>query len=81
MAHPARPRNQAPDHLSTDRSAADEHELVRPALNSDIFDGEERQRRQQEEVAGGEMQEVDYSRISILREASSGFPYPPLNIC
>ncbi|KAE8440724.1 hypothetical protein EG329_006775 [Mollisiaceae sp. DMI_Dod_QoI] len=47
MCPPARPRNQPPDHLPTDQSAADEHELVRPALNSDIFD-EERQRQEEE---------------------------------
>ncbi len=48
MSPPARPHNP-PNHLPTDRSAADEHELVRPALNSDIFDEEERQRREEEE--------------------------------
>ncbi|CZR56277.1 uncharacterized protein PAC_06165 [Phialocephala subalpina] len=29
MSHPARSRNQPPDHLPTDRSAGDEHELIR----------------------------------------------------
>jgi hypothetical protein len=37
MSHPAGLR-QPPDHLPIDRSAVDERELVRPALNSDIFD-------------------------------------------
>jgi hypothetical protein len=36
------------DHLHTGRSAADEQELVRPALNTDTFD-EEKSREQQEE--------------------------------
>jgi hypothetical protein len=29
---------QPPDHLPIDRSAVDEYKLVRPILNSDIFD-------------------------------------------
>jgi hypothetical protein len=49
MYPPARCRNHPPDHLPTVRSTADEHELVRPALNSDIFDEEERQRQEEEE--------------------------------
>lgn len=49
MYPPARYRNHPPYHLPTVRSAADEHELVRPALNSDIFDEEERQRQEEEE--------------------------------
>ena len=49
MSPPARPRNHPPDHLLMDQSVADEHELVRPALNSDIFDEEERQRQEEEE--------------------------------
>jgi hypothetical protein len=49
MSHPARPRNQPLDYLPTDRSAADEHELVRPALNPDILGGEERQRQEEHE--------------------------------
>ena len=56
MSHPARPCNQPPDHLPTDRSAADEHELVRPALNSDIFDGEERQRQEEQDEDGRQPQ-------------------------
>jgi hypothetical protein len=47
MSHPASPR-QTPDHLPTDRSAVDEHKLVHPALNSDIFD-EQDTRRQEDE--------------------------------
>jgi hypothetical protein len=49
MSHPTGPRSQPPDHLPTDRSAVDEHELVRPALNSDIFDEEDRQRQEEEQ--------------------------------
>lgn len=49
MSHPARSRNQPQDHFPTDRSAGDEHEPIRPALNSDIFDGEERQRQEDED--------------------------------
>jgi hypothetical protein len=49
MYPPARCRNHPPDHLPTVRSTADEHELVRPVLNSDIFDKEERQRQEEEE--------------------------------
>ncbi|KAI9652875.1 MAG: hypothetical protein M1829_001364 [Trizodia sp. TS-e1964] len=41
MFPPARPCNHSLDHLPTDRSAEDEHELLRPALNSDIFEEEE----------------------------------------
>jgi hypothetical protein len=52
MSPPTRPCNHSSDHLPTDRSAADEHELVRPALNSDIFDEEERQQQEQEEDGG-----------------------------
>jgi len=37
------------DHLHTGRSAADEHELVRPILDTDTFDEEKRQQRQQQE--------------------------------
>ncbi|KAF8847268.1 hypothetical protein BDZ45DRAFT_343497 [Acephala macrosclerotiorum] len=47
MSHPASPR-QPPDHLPTDRSAVDEHELVRPALNSDIFDEQNTQPQEDE---------------------------------
>jgi len=43
MSCPARPCSQTPGHLPMDRSAVDEHELVRPALISDIFDEEDRQ--------------------------------------
>ncbi|PMD12282.1 hypothetical protein NA56DRAFT_500537 [Hyaloscypha hepaticicola] len=46
MSHPACPRSQSPVHLPTDRSAVDEHELVRPALNPDIF---KEDREQQED--------------------------------
>jgi hypothetical protein len=49
MSHPADPHSQPLDHLPTDRSAVDEHELVRPALNSDIFDKEDRQRQEVEQ--------------------------------
>jgi hypothetical protein len=49
MSPPARPRDHPPDHLPTFQSTADEHELVRPALNSDIFDEDERQRQEGEE--------------------------------
>ena len=45
MSHPAGPHSQPPDHLPTDRSTVDEHELVRPALNSDIFNEEDTQRQ------------------------------------
>lgn len=48
MCSSARPRSEPLNHL-TNRSAADENELVRPALNSDIFDEEERQRQEQED--------------------------------
>ena len=47
MSHPAGPR-QSPDHLPTDRNAVDEHELVRTALNSDIFDEQDTQRQEDE---------------------------------
>jgi hypothetical protein len=43
--HPARPRSQPLGHLSTDRSAVDEHELVHHTLNSDVFHEEDRQRQ------------------------------------
>jgi len=50
MSHPVGPHSQPPDHLPTDRSAVDEHELVRPALNSDIFDEDtQRQEERQED--------------------------------
>lgn len=49
MSHPAHRRNQPPDHLPTDRSTADEYELVRFALNPDIFDGEKRQRQEEKQ--------------------------------
>ncbi|KAF8850006.1 hypothetical protein BDZ45DRAFT_697068 [Acephala macrosclerotiorum] len=49
MSHPARSRNQPQDHFPTDRSAGDEHEPIRPALNSDICDGEEKQRQEEEQ--------------------------------
>jgi hypothetical protein len=49
MSTPARPRNPPRDHLPTDRSAADEQKLVRPALRSDIFDEKETQRQEEEE--------------------------------
>jgi hypothetical protein len=42
MSHPARPRSQPPDHLPADRSAVDEHELLLSALNSDIFNEEDK---------------------------------------
>jgi hypothetical protein len=48
MSHPARPCNQPPDHLHIGQSTADEHELVRPALNTDSFNKEDRQQKQQE---------------------------------
>jgi hypothetical protein len=48
MSHPASPR-QPPDHLPTDQSAVDEHELVRPILNSNIFDEEDTQRQEEEQ--------------------------------
>lgn len=32
VSHPARPRSQSPDHLPTERSAADEYKLVRPVF-------------------------------------------------
>jgi hypothetical protein len=46
-SHPARPRTQPLGHLSTDRSAVDEHELVHPTLNSDVFHEEDRQRQEE----------------------------------
>jgi len=49
MSHPAGPHSQPPDHLPTDQSAVDEHELVRPALNSDIFNKEDRQWQEMEQ--------------------------------
>ena len=48
-SHLPRPRSQAPDHLHTGRSAANDHELVRSALNTDTFDEEDRQQRQEEQ--------------------------------
>jgi hypothetical protein len=49
MLPPARPRDHPPDHLPTFQSTVDEHELVCPVLNSDIFDKDERQRQEGEE--------------------------------
>jgi hypothetical protein len=49
MAHPARSYNQPPDQLSPDQSTKDESELIRPGLNSDTFDVEERQRQEGEQ--------------------------------
>jgi hypothetical protein len=43
MSPSARPRDYPPDYLPIFQSTADEHKLVRPALNSDIFDEDERQ--------------------------------------
>jgi hypothetical protein len=49
MSHLARPLSQPLDHLLTNRSAVDENKLVRPALNSDLFDEEDRQRQEDEQ--------------------------------
>jgi len=48
-SHPASPRSQPPDHLPTDQSAVEEHELVHPALNSDTFDKEDRPQQEEDE--------------------------------
>jgi hypothetical protein len=37
------------DHLHTGRSTADEHGLIRPALDTDTFDEEKRQQQQEED--------------------------------
>ena len=49
MCSSARPRSERIDHLPTDRSAVDEHEPVRPARNSDIFDEEDREQQEEQE--------------------------------
>lgn len=49
MYPPTRCRNHSLDHLLTVRSTADEHKLVDPTLNFNIFDKEERQRQKEEE--------------------------------
>jgi hypothetical protein len=63
ISHSARPRNQSPrrsrssplnqlseeDHLHTDQNAADEHEPVHPALDTDTFDKEDRRQQQQQQ--------------------------------
>jgi hypothetical protein len=49
MSHPTGPHSQPPDHLPTDRSIVNEHELVRPILNSDIFDKEDTQPQEEEQ--------------------------------
>jgi hypothetical protein len=49
MSSPTRPYDYPPDHLPTFQSTADEHKLVRPVLNSDIFNKDERQRQEREE--------------------------------
>jgi hypothetical protein len=50
MSHPAGPHSQPPDHLPTDQSAVDKHKLVRPTLNSNIFNKEDRQWQEEQEV-------------------------------
>ena len=57
-----RSRSQPLDHLPTNRSAVDEHELVCPALNSDTFDKEDKE--QQEE----EQEDEDYDNIEDGRQ-------------
>lgn len=49
MFSSTRPCNHSPDYLPTNRSVVDEYELIRPALNSNIFNEEERQRQEEEE--------------------------------
>jgi hypothetical protein len=57
MSYPARPRSHPLDHLPTDRSAGDAHEVVRHVLNFDIIDGEERQRQDDEQEDGKQPQQ------------------------
>jgi hypothetical protein len=49
MPHSTRPCTQPLPHLPTDRNVVDEYELVRPALNSDTFDGNWRQQVEDQE--------------------------------
>ncbi|KAG0644942.1 hypothetical protein D0Z07_9333 [Hyphodiscus hymeniophilus] len=60
MYPPAYCRNHPSDHLPMARSAVDEHELVRTALNSDIFEEEERQRQKE-----GEQDDREYGQDHI----------------
>jgi hypothetical protein len=49
MSYPACPCSQPLYHLPTDQSAVDGHKLVRSALNSDIFNKEDRQRQEEKQ--------------------------------
>jgi hypothetical protein len=47
MSHPTCSCSQPFDHLPTNQSVGDKHELIRHALNSDILDKENREQREE----------------------------------
>jgi hypothetical protein len=49
ISHTACPYSQSLDHLLTDRSATEEHKLVRLVLNSNIFNQEDQQQQEEEQ--------------------------------
>jgi hypothetical protein len=68
------------DHLHTDRSAADEHELVCLALDTDTFDEEKRREQQEEDEERwddyGEGQLQHGVNVAAVRTAKSGDDIP-----
>ncbi|KUJ07330.1 uncharacterized protein LY89DRAFT_742965 [Mollisia scopiformis] len=76
MSHSTRPRNQPLDHLPTNRNAANKHELVRLARNSDVFDGEETQQQTKQDKDGRQaQQEVKEDAVAALMSGKVGDTY------
>ena len=80
ISHLTRPRSQPLDHLPTDRSTRHEHKLVRLALNSDIFDREDRQDKDHDNIEDGKQpqQEVKEDVAAALVTGRLAIPIYPV---